>query len=124
MHGTVQAALKMKTKGFQLRVEGSDKTITCQEDESLLVALARQGYAQIPVGCRKGGCGVCKIRVLEGEFKTGKMSIKHVSLQEREESYSLACKTFPKGDLKFVVMKRESRVISNEILGFNRNSRM
>ncbi len=89
----------MTEKGFQVTVIGSDKILTCQKDEPLLVALARQGYLKVPVGCRQGGCGVCKIRIVEGEFETGKMSVKHVSDAERKINYTLACKTFPKSDL-------------------------
>lgn len=93
----------MKDKAFQVTIEGSDKVMTCQENEPLLIALARQGYLEVPVGCRQGGCGVCKIRVMEGEFKTGKMSVKHVPQAERKFNYTLACKTFPKSDLTIIV---------------------
>lgn len=89
----------MTTKRFQISIQGSDKIVTCQENEPLLIALARQGYLKVPVGCRQGGCGVCKIRVVEGEFETGKMSVKHVTEAERECNHTLACKTFPKSDL-------------------------
>lgn len=89
----------MTNKGFQISIQGSDKIMTCQENETLLISLARQGYLKVPVGCRQGGCGVCKIRVIEGEFETGKMSVKHVSPEDRELNHTLACKTFPKSDL-------------------------
>lgn len=110
----------MGDQKFQVRIEGSDKVIACQKDESLLTAMERQGYAKIPVGCRNGGCGICKIRVIEGEFDTGKMSIKHVSQEERERNFSLACKTFPKTDLLFEVVHRKGRVIDADALGFER----
>ncbi len=89
--------------GFRITIEGSDRNVTCLENEPLLIALARQGCIEVPVGCRKGGCGVCKIRVNEGEFETGKMSVRHVSLSERKDNYTLSCKTFPKSDLTITV---------------------
>ena len=112
----------MNNNGFQVRVEGSDKVITCQADEPLLIAMERQGYAKVPVGCRKGGCGVCKIRVMTGEFETGKMSIKHVSEQERHENFSLACKTYPKSDLLFSLIKHKGQVIDIGALEIDQNS--
>lgn len=92
----------MTNKGFQVSIQGSDKIVTCRENEPLLAALTRQGY-KLSVGCRQGGCGVCKIRVVEGEFKTGKMSVKHVPQEERKFNYTLACKTYPKSDLMITV---------------------
>jgi len=93
----------MKTAGFQIKIAGYDKHIICQEKEPLLIALARQNVSKVPVGCRNGGCGICKIRVISGEFETGKMSIKHVSPAEKNINITLACKTFPKSDLTITV---------------------
>lgn len=53
----------------------------------------------IPVGCRGGGCGVCRIRILDGQFETKKMSRKHVSDQEQAEGVALACRVYPRSDL-------------------------
>ena len=52
---------------------------TAYEGERVLVALERaQGFGQLknlprrlPVGCRRGGCGVCRVRVLSGEYRFG-----------------------------------------------------
>jgi len=93
----------MADSGYRITIDGTDRTVICQKDESLLAALARQGYSKIRVGCRNGGCGVCKIRVTEGKFETGKMSIKHVTQAEREKNFTLSCKTFPKSDLTLTI---------------------
>lgn len=110
----------MKKQGFQVTVEGSDREITCLDNEALLLAMERQGYATVPIGCRQGGCGICKIRVTEGEFETGKMSVRHVTQEDRKDNFSLACKTFPKSDLKFAVVKRKNQVINTKEL-FDQN---
>lgn len=93
----------MADSGYRITIAGTDQSVTCRKDESLLAALARQGYSKVRVGCRNGGCGVCKIRVTEGEFETGKMSIKHVTQAEREVKYTLSCRTFPKSDLTLTI---------------------
>ena len=53
----------------------------------------------IPVGCRGGGCGVCRIKVVQGSYEAKKMSRKHVTEGEQAEAIVLACRVFPRGDL-------------------------
>jgi Ferredoxin len=61
------------------RIELADEQ-TCfnaSSELSLLVAMERAGQALIPVGCRGGGCGKCRIRILKGEYfsKTHEQSL-------------------------------------------------
>lgn len=67
--------------------------------------------AQVPfiVACRSGGCGICKIKVIEGECERGICSQKTLPEHEWEHNYSLACKTYPKSDRVIsIVQKREN----------------
>ena len=64
----------------------------------------------IPVGCRGGGCGVCRIRVIDGEYELKKMSRKHVSETEQEQGVALACRVYPLGDMKIEVLAVETKV--------------
>jgi ferredoxin len=83
----------------------------CAEDERVLVALERaQGFGQLrnlprrlPVGCRRGGCGVCKARVLAGEYRLAPMSRAHISADEEENGLILACAAYPLSDLSLVL---------------------
>jgi 3-phenylpropionate/trans-cinnamate dioxygenase ferredoxin reductase subunit len=76
----------------------------CAVDESLLAGMARLGRRGIPVGCLNGGCGVCKVRVLSGEVrKLGPVSRAHVSVEEEEAGYTLACRIAPRGDVELEV---------------------
>lgn len=76
----------------------------CTGDESLLSAMARLGRRGIPVGCRGGGCGVCKVEVLSGEFHTRAMSRDHVSDDDRACQRLLACRVYPASDLSLKVI--------------------
>ena len=79
----------------------------CSTQESLLAGMARLGRRGIPVGCLNGGCGVCKVRVLQGEVhKLGPVSRAHVSVEEEEAGYSLACRIAPQGDVEVEVAGR------------------
>jgi ferredoxin len=77
------------------------------EGERVLVALERaQGLAQLknlprrlPVGCRRGGCGICRVRVLSGEYDSGPMSRSCVSAEDEATGVVLACCIYPRSDL-------------------------
>lgn len=81
---------------------------SCAAEENLLQALQRAGatpalLAAIPVGCRGGGCGVCRIHVRAGEYRTGRMSRKHISEADESAGTVLACRVFPQSDLEIEV---------------------
>jgi 3-phenylpropionate/trans-cinnamate dioxygenase ferredoxin reductase subunit len=55
----------------------------CASNESLLRGMLRLGRKGIPAGCVNGGCGVCKVRILDGEIQAlGPISRAHVTLEE------------------------------------------
>lgn len=82
----------------RVQIVGGTKFI-CREDERVLIAMERCGASDIGVGCRGGGCGMCRVRVVAGDYRTGKMSTAKVSETEREAGYALACRLFPASDL-------------------------
>ena len=68
----------------------------CATSESLLQGMLKLGRKGIPVGCVNGGCGVCKVRILEGEVKPlGPVSRAHVSVDEEAQGCTLACRVAP-----------------------------
>lgn len=91
---------------FQLTLEGHG-CASAYEGERVLVALERaQGFRQLvnlprrlPVGCRRGGCGVCRVRVLAGEYDKGPMSRAHVSAADEAAGVVLSCCIYPRSDL-------------------------
>ncbi|MFA7431549.1 MAG: 2Fe-2S iron-sulfur cluster binding domain-containing protein [Rhodospirillaceae bacterium] len=90
-----------------IRLKGLSRSFPCATDERLLVAMERARLADfgrawdatIPVGCRRGGCGVCRVRIVEGSYTTAPMSVAHVSTEEQAEGYALSCCVFPQSDL-------------------------
>lgn len=72
------------------------ETYPCAIGESLLQGMLRLGRKGIPVGCVNGGCGVCKVRILEGDIKQlGPVSRAHVTVDEEACGYTLACRVGP-----------------------------
>jgi len=89
----------MSVAGFQIRIDDGDAIFSCPAHERVLVAMERQGLSQLPVGCRGGGCGVCRVRVTSGRYRTGRMSRAHVSTQDETAGIALACQLIPETDL-------------------------
>ena len=82
--------------GFEITILNTGERFVCAENQSLLAAMEQLRRKGIPVGCRNGGCGVCKVRVQAGDYETAKMSRAVLSQQEQEHACTLACKTFPR----------------------------
>lgn len=83
----------------RVQVVNRDEEYRCREDKTLLVGMERQGFLAIDVGCRGGGCGVCKILVLEGDYESKRMSRAHISKEEESAGYALACRIFPRSEM-------------------------
>lgn len=73
---------------------------SCKHGESIMEAMERAGGREIFVGCRRGGCGACKVRVAEGSVELLRpMSKAFVSEAEQQEGSVLACCVCPTGDV-------------------------
>lgn len=92
---------------LSINLKGLSRPFSCAADERLLVAMERArlmdfgaGWEHvIPVGCRRGGCGVCRVRILAGTYTTAPMSAVHVPAEDQAKGYALACCVYPQSDL-------------------------
>jgi ferredoxin len=87
-------------------IDGKGESFPCADDSNVLAAMERTLCRAIPVGCRNGGCGACKVRITSGRYETRKMNRAVVSLQEEHDGCVLACKTYPRGDIHLQVLGR------------------
>lgn len=87
-------------------IDGKQESFPCSEDTNVLAAMEKTLCRSIPVGCRNGGCGACKVRITSGHYETRKMNRAVVSEQEEQEGCVLACKTYPRGDISVQVLGR------------------
>lgn len=83
----------------RVQVVNRNEEYQCREDKTLLVGMERRGAHAIDIGCRGGGCGICKIRVLNGEYERKRMSRAHISEAEENSGYALACRIFPRSEM-------------------------
>lgn len=72
----------------------------------MLSAVSAGHSGPLQVGCRSGGCGVCRVRIVAGAFRCGGMSRAQVSEAEQAQGVTLACQTFPESDLSFEILGR------------------
>lgn len=81
-----------------LRVEPAGVTVPLMAGETILAGLFRNGYAY-RVGCRRGGCGICKVNLVAGEV-TYAATISEVVFSQAEESAGLclSCRAVPTTD--------------------------
>jgi len=87
-----------------IRLVNTGDSYQCHPETDVLRGMEQLGFKGIPVGCRGGGCGVCKVRVISGDYRVRKMSRACVSAEEEAEGIVLACKLYPLDDLEVEVL--------------------
>jgi len=76
-----------------------DQEFPVRSGRTLLDSTPRGPEQPIQVGCRGGGCGVCRVQVLAGEYTTKRMSRRFVTEGDEAAGFALACCLVPAGDL-------------------------
>lgn len=85
---------------YTIKDAQSGTTFIGRDDESIFRAMHKSGRSIFKGGCEGGGCGICKVRILEGEYLVFKnMSRAHVSEEEESQGIVLACCVKPSGDI-------------------------
>lgn len=83
---------------FQITIKPSGHVYTAQEDETVLEAALREGFA-LPYGCRNGACGSCKGKLLEGSVDYGEYQSTALTEEEKNAGFALFCSARPQSDL-------------------------
>lgn len=78
---------------------GASVSFDVRDGGRLLHEMIAHHCTAIAVGCRGGGCGVCRVRILDGTYTTKRMSRRHVSQADEDAGIVLACRTVPASDL-------------------------
>jgi len=90
----------------QITVDGNKTSFVCSPQSNLLAAMLAAGVNIIPVGCRAGGCGICKIHVLNGHYQKKQMSRAQVTEKEEQAGYALACRVYPLSDMQVEIIAK------------------
>lgn len=89
-----------------VEIANSGVRFLCRADQSLLAAMIDAGHRALTVGCRSGGCGVCRVRILSGGVVTGHMNRAIVSRADEEAGVLLSCRAYPRSDISLEPMPR------------------
>jgi len=91
---------------FEVHVEGSPRPFSCRKGHSVLSAMIARCGRGLAVGCKSGGCGVCRVQVLRGAYRTGLMSVSEVPADHQQQGIALACQIYPESDLSVRALGR------------------
>jgi ferredoxin len=92
---------------FRITIDNTGETFKCGAKMNVLEAMEKARCKGIPVGCRNGGCGACKVRVTKGRYLKRKMNRAVLSAEEEAQSCVLACKTYPQSDVSVTALGRK-----------------
>lgn len=73
-------------------------TVVCRPDQTVLSAILQSG-AKVVFGCRGGGCGTCKMRLISGTVDHGRCSAAVLREEEKENGSFLSCQARALSDL-------------------------
>jgi ferredoxin len=82
-------------EGVEITILPDRERVSVRADETVLAALSRAGLGY-RIGCRRGGCGVCKLHLLLGEVRYERTVADSVlSDDERIEGICVSCRAIP-----------------------------
>lgn len=94
---------------FNVLIEETGESYRCSPAETLLAGMERLGKKGIPVGCRGGGCGVCKVEITSGSYLKRVMSREYVSVEDEAAGRVLACRVRPTSDITLKVLGKMAK---------------
>jgi NAD(P)H-flavin reductase/ferredoxin len=81
---------------YDIKVEPFGHTFDCAEDETILAAALRN-QLYLRYGCKHGGCGTCKVAMVDGDVDLT-VSTYALSPGERDSGTILVCQSYPVDD--------------------------
>lgn len=104
-------------------VEPTGETVYLTPDETVLGGLYKAGFAYT-VGCRRGGCGICKVDLVSGEVSYERTVADTVLTDaERATGTCLSCRAVPVGDITIALRGEELRLINPLLRSINERAR-
>ncbi len=89
---------------YTITIDDTGESYRCVDYRSVLEGMEALGKKGIPVGCRNGGCGVCKVQVISGSYSKRVMSREHISEADEAAGRVLSCRIKPTSDLRIGVI--------------------
>lgn len=91
-----------------MTVEPGGELVPVKAGETILDAMYNSGYAY-RIGCRRGGCAICKVDLVVGHVDYSKPVCDTVLTDdERADGTCLSCRAVPRGDV--TIRLRDERI--------------
>ena len=104
-------------------IHPSGEEIYLDAGETVLDGLYKAGYAYT-VGCRRGGCAICKVDCRSGEFTYNRpVADSVVTDTERTDSTCLSCRAVPTTDITIEMRDDVVRLVNPFLRQINENAR-
>lgn len=100
---------------YTVTIADDGQSYRCADYRSLLEGMEALGRKGIPVGCRGGGCGVCKVHIESGTVTKRVMSREHVSVEEEAAGFVLACRVKPTSDIRLAVVGKMKKNVCRPV---------
>jgi propane monooxygenase reductase subunit len=97
-------------KTHRIKFEPVDIEMEIEESETVLDAAFRQGITLMH-GCKEGQCAACKSFVLDGDIDLDKYSNFALNDSEREEGFTLLCKTHVYSDATIELVNYDEEML-------------
>ena len=100
----------------EIIVEPNGVKVPVAEGDTIKAALNKNGYTFL-LGCRRGGCGICKVRVDEGTIEHNRpVAESALSAEERAEGVCLGCRAVPQSEQIRITLLKSALRVTNPLL--------
>lgn len=107
-----------------LTINKTGEVIYLEPGETVLGGLYKAGYAYT-IGCRRGGCAICKVDVLEGEFTYDHpVADTVITDEERTDGTCLSCRAVPVSDVTIELRGECVRLVNPFLRQINEKARL
>ena len=105
-------------------IDPTGEVIWLEPGETVLSGLYTAGYAYT-VGCRRGGCAICKVDVHDGAFSYNRpVADSVISAEERTDGTCLSCRAVPDSDLTIEMRDDCLRLVNPFLRQINDKARL
>jgi ferredoxin len=92
------------------------ESMSARDDETILAAMIRSGFLY-RFGCKRGGCGICKVHLVVGEVRYERPVAPTVlSDSERAVGVCLSCRAVPLTDVVIELQEGDRLILASPLL--------